>query len=100
VFLHPGTQEEYALARVERKISKGYKGFEFDTSKTVTLEQDLSRRDLTINAIAQTKNGDLVDPFNGQEDLDNGLLRHVSDAFSEDPVRVLRVARFAACFIN
>ncbi|CAC9448107.1 CCA tRNA nucleotidyltransferase (EC 2.7.7.72) [uncultured Gammaproteobacteria bacterium] len=98
VFLHPGTQEEYALARVERKISKGYKGFEFDTANTVTLEQDLSRRDLTINAIAQTKNGDLVDPFNGQEDLDNGLLRHVSDAFSEDPVRVLRVARFAARF--
>lgn len=98
VFLHPGTQEEYALARVERKISKGYKGFEFDTSKTVTLEQDLSRRDLTINAIAQTKDGDLVDLFNGQEDLDNGLLRHVSDAFSEDPVRVLRVARFAARF--
>ena len=98
VFLHPGTQEEYALARVERKISKGYKGFEFDTSKTVTLEQDLSRRDLTVNAIAQTKDGELVDPFNGQEDLDNGLLRHVSDAFSEDPVRVLRVARFAARF--
>ena len=97
VFLHPGTKEEYALARLERKVSAGYKGFEFDTSSEVTLEQDLSRRDLTINAIAQ--DGDeLIDPFNGQEDLDNGLLRHVSDAFSEDPVRVLRVARFAARF--
>jgi tRNA nucleotidyltransferase (CCA-adding enzyme) len=97
VFLHPGTQEEYALARVERKVGKGYQGFEFDTSKAVTLEQDLSRRDLTINAIAE-KDGILFDPFNGQEDLNNGLLRHVSAAFSEDPVRVLRVARFAARF--
>ncbi len=97
VFLHPGTQEEYALARLERKVGKGYKGFEFDTSKTVTLEQDLSRRDLTINAIAE-QDGELFDPFNGQSDLDNGLLKHVSDAFSEDPVRVLRVARFAARF--
>ncbi|MDC9715241.1 MAG: polynucleotide adenylyltransferase [Gammaproteobacteria bacterium] len=97
VFLHPGTQEEYALARVEQKIAKGYKGFEFDTSKSVTLEQDLSRRDLTINAIAQ-KEGELFDPFNGQEDLNNGILRHVSVAFSEDPVRILRVARFAARF--
>ncbi len=97
VFLHPGTQEEYALARLERKISVGYKGFEFDTSSQVTLEQDLSRRDLTINAIAQ-KADELFDPFNGQEDLNNGILRHVSDAFSEDPVRVLRVARFAARF--
>ncbi|MBW5290533.1 MAG: tRNA nucleotidyltransferase [Candidatus Ruthia sp. Asou_11_S2] len=97
VFLHPGTQEEYALARLERKIGKGYKGFEFDTSKAVTLEQDLFRRDLTINAIAQ-KADELFDPFNGQEDLNNGILRHVSDAFSEDPVRVLRVARFAARF--
>lgn len=95
VFLHPGTQEEYALARVERKIGKD---FEFDTSKSVTLEQDLSRRDLTINAIAQAKDGELIDPFNGREDLENGLLKHVSDAFSEDPVRVLRVARFAARF--
>lgn len=100
VFLHPGTQEEYALARLERKVGKGYTGFEFDTSKSVTLEQDLSRRDLTINAIAQdTRHGDeLFDPFNGQSDLNEGLLRHVSDAFSEDPVRVLRVARFAARF--
>ncbi len=97
VFLHPGTQEEYALARLERKVGAGYKGFEFDTSNAVTLEQDLSRRDLTINAIAQ-KNGELIDPFNGQEDLNNGLLKHVSDAFCEDPVRVLRVARFAARF--
>ncbi|BAS67329.1 MAG: polynucleotide adenylyltransferase [Gammaproteobacteria bacterium] len=97
VFLHPGTQEEYALARIERKVGKGYTGFEFDTSKGVTLEQDLSRRDLTINAIAKC-NGELFDPFNGQEDLNNGLLQHVSDAFSEDPVRVLRVARFAAQF--
>ncbi|SFV88651.1 tRNA nucleotidyltransferase [hydrothermal vent metagenome] len=97
VFLHPGTQEEYALARVERKVSKGYKGFEFDTSKSVTLEQDLSRRDLTINAIAQ-KDGVLFDPFNGQSDLNNGLLKHISKAFSEDPVRILRVARFAARF--
>jgi tRNA nucleotidyltransferase (CCA-adding enzyme) len=100
VFLHPGTQEEYALARLERKVSKGYKGFEFDTTKTVTLEQDLSRRDLTINAIAQDvrNNNELFDPFDGQSDLNKGLLRHVSDAFSEDPVRVLRVARFAARF--
>ena len=97
VFLHPGTQEEYALARLERKVGKGYNGFEFDTSKAVTLEQDLSRRDLTINAIAD-KDGELFDPFNGQEDLNNGLLKHVSNAFSEDPVRVLRVARFAARF--
>ncbi|SFV85152.1 tRNA nucleotidyltransferase [hydrothermal vent metagenome] len=97
VFLHPGTQEEYALARVERKVGKGYKGFEFDTSKSVTLEQDLSRRDLTINAIAE-RNGELFDPFNGQADLNNGLLKHVSEAFSEDPVRVLRVARFSAQF--
>ncbi len=100
VFLHPGTQEEYALARLERKVGKGYKGFEFDTSKAVTLEQDLSRRDLTINAIAQDirNNNELFDPFNGQSDLNEGLLRHVSDAFSEDPVRVLRIARFAARF--
>ncbi len=97
VFLHPGTQEEYALARVERKVGKGYKGFEFDTSKSVTLEQDLSRRDLTINAIAQ-KDGVLFDPFNGQADLNNGLLKHISTAFGEDPVRILRVARFAARF--
>jgi tRNA nucleotidyltransferase (CCA-adding enzyme) len=99
VFLHPGTQEEYALARLERKVEKGYKGFEFDTANTVTLEQDLQRRDLTINAIAKNpQTGELFDPFNGRDDLDAGLLRHVSKAFSEDPVRVLRVARFAARF--
>ncbi len=97
VFLHPDTQEEYALARLEHKVGAGYQGFEFDTSYEVTLEQDLSRRDLTINAIAQD-GGVLIDPFNGQYDLENGLLKHVSDAFSEDPVRVLRVARFAARF--
>lgn len=97
VFLHPGTQEEYALARVERKVGKGYKGFAFDTSKAVTLEQDLSRRDLTMNAIAEC-DGMLFDPFNGQQDLNNGLIKHVSRAFSEDPVRILRVARFAAQF--
>ncbi len=99
VFLHPGTQEEYALARLERKVGKGYQGFEFDTSSQVTLEQDLSRRDLSINAMAQDiRNDELFDPFKGQDDLNNGLLRHVSDAFGEDPVRVLRVARFAARF--
>ncbi len=98
VFLHPQTKEEYALARLERKVGLGYKGFEFDTSKAVTLEQDLSRRDLTINAIAKDKIGEIVDPFGGREDIDNGLLRHVSEAFSEDPVRVLRIARFAARF--
>lgn len=97
VFLHPSTQEEYALARIESKVSSGYKGFEFNVSKKVTLKQDLSRRDLTINAMAQ-KDGILFDPFNGQEDLNNGLLKHVSAAFSEDPVRILRVARFAAQF--
>ncbi|ABL01986.1 Polynucleotide adenylyltransferase region [Candidatus Ruthia magnifica str. Cm (Calyptogena magnifica)] len=97
VFLHPGTQEEYALARLERKIGTGYKGFKFDISSQVTLEQDLFRRDLTINAMAQ-KAGELFDPFNGQEDLNNGILRHVSNAFSEDPVRILRIARFAARF--
>lgn len=97
VFLDPENKEEYALARKERKVGKGYKGFEFDTSTSVTLEQDLSRRDLTINAMAM-KDGILFDPFHGQEDLNNGLLKHVSDAFSEDPVRVLRVARFAARF--
>ncbi len=99
VFLHPETQEEYALARIERKVGIGYKRFEFDVSSSVTLEQDLSRRDLTINAIAQ-KGDELFDPFNGQEDINNGILRHVSNDFSEDPVRVLRVARFAAYFKN
>ena len=97
VFLHPHTQQEYALARLERKVGAGYKGFEFDTSAKVSLLQDLSRRDLTINAIAE-KDGELIDPFNGQADLHNGLLKHISAAFAEDPVRVLRTARFAARF--
>ena len=96
VFLHPDTKEEYALARTERKVSRGYRGFEFNTSLDVTLEQDLQRRDLTINAIAQSKSGQLVDPWNGQTDLQNRILRHVSPAFAEDPLRVLRVARFHA----
>lgn len=94
VFLHPQTHEEFALARVERKIGPGYHGFEFSSDKSVTLEEDLSRRDLTINAIARTQSGELIDPFNGKQDLDNRILRHVSKAFIEDPVRVLRVARF------
>ena len=98
VFLHPKTHEEYALARTERKSGVGYTGFDVDSSEKVTLEQDLMRRDLTINAIAQTPDGNLIDPFNGHQDLKNRVLRHVSDAFIEDPVRVLRVARFAARF--
>lgn len=98
VFLHPQTQEEYALARTERKTGKGYYGFECYAAPDVTLEEDLSRRDLTINAMAATEQGDIIDPFNGQQDLKNKILRHVSPAFSEDPVRILRVARFAARF--
>lgn len=98
VFLHPETKEEYALARTERKVAGGYHGFTFDTSTKVTLEEDLKRRDLTINAIAKTDDGELVDPYNGQADLKNKILRHVSPAFAEDPVRVLRIARFAARF--
>lgn len=98
VFLHPDSHEEYALARVERKTGPGYHGFEFTTDSSVTLEEDLSRRDLTINAIAQRDDGELVDPFNGQKDVDNRVLRHVSHAFVEDPVRILRVARFMARF--
>ena len=96
VFLHPRTQEEYALARTERKTARGYHGFEFRTAPDVTLEQDLARRDLTINAIARDEDGQLIDPFNGAADLKAGVLRHVSAAFAEDPVRILRVARFAA----
>ena len=96
VFLHPETKEEYALARTERKVSRGYHGFEFNTSQDVTLEQDLQRRDLTINAIAQSDSGKIIDPWNGQMDLQNKILRHVSPAFAEDPLRVLRVARFHA----
>lgn len=96
VFLHPKTKEEYALARKEQKTGPGYQGFEFDTAKTVTLEQDLKRRDLTINAMAMDKCNSIIDPYNGQHDLQNKQLRHVSDAFIEDPLRVLRVARFYA----
>ena len=98
VFLHPETHEEYALARTERKTAPGYKGFVVHASPDVTLEEDLRRRDLTINALAEAADGTLIDPFNGRADLDQGLLRHVSDAFVEDPVRILRVARFAARF--
>lgn len=99
VFLHPKTKEEYALARTERKTGKGYYGFETNTSKTVTLEEDLSRRDITINAMAETENGKIVDPFQGLTDLKNKILRHVTLAFKEDPVRILRIARFAARFV-
>jgi tRNA nucleotidyltransferase (CCA-adding enzyme) len=98
VFLHPETKEEYALARTERKSGKGYKGFTFHTSKVITLEEDLARRDLTINAIAENHTGKLIDPFNGKQDIEDKILRHVSPAFVEDPLRVLRVARFAARF--
>lgn len=98
VFLHPETKEEYALARTERKTAKGYKGFVFHATPDVTLEEDLKRRDLTINAMAQSEDGKLIDPFNGQEDIKQKQLRHVSPAFAEDPVRILRLARFAARF--
>jgi tRNA nucleotidyltransferase (CCA-adding enzyme) len=98
VFLHPKTHEEYALARTERKTAPGYYGFTVHAAPDVTLEEDLLRRDLTINAIAESEDGQLIDPFNGQQDLAERLLRHVSPAFSEDPVRILRVARFAARF--
>ena len=98
VFLHPQTKEEYALARTERKTAPGYTGFETRAGPDITLEEDLLRRDLTINAMAETPDGELIDPYNGQDDLDNGLLRHVSPAFAEDPVRILRIARFAARF--
>lgn len=96
VFLHPTTHEEYALARTERKVAAGYKGFSFYAAPEVTLEDDLRRRDLTVNAIAEDDQGALIDPFNGQRDLEQRILRHVSPAFAEDPVRILRVARFAA----
>ena len=96
VFLHPKTHEEYALARTERKIGAGYTGFSCYSAPDVTIEDDLLRRDLTINAIAQDESGEIIDPFHGVIDLDKRILRHVSDAFSEDPLRVLRVARFAA----
>ena len=94
VFLHPKTNEEYALARTERKTGHGYHGFNFYFGKEVTLEEDLSRRDLTINAIAKDAKGDLIDPFNGQEDIKNKVFKHVSPAFSEDPLRAIRLARF------
>lgn len=96
VFLHPQTKEEYALARTERKTGKGYGGFSFYCGDEVTLEDDLIRRDLTINAMAEDNAGNIIDPYNGQQDLADKLLRHVSPAFAEDPVRILRIARFAA----
>src|SRR5688572_28478050 len=98
VFLHPETHEEYALARTERKSGRGYKGFQVHAAPEVTLEEDLKRRDLTINAIAKAEDGALTDPFGGRKDLGARVLRHVSEAFAEDPVRILRVARFAARF--
>ncbi len=98
VFLHPDTHEEYALARTERKTAPGYKGFRVHAAPDVTLEDDLCRRDITVNAMAEAPDGTIVDPFGGQEDLRNGVLRHVSPAFKEDPVRILRVARLAARF--
>lgn len=96
VFLHPETHEEYALARTERKVGRGYQGFEFYADPTVSLEDDLKRRDLTINAIARDEDGTLIDPYGGQQDLHNKVFKHVSEAFAEDPVRILRLARFAA----
>lgn len=98
VFLHPKTHAEYALARTERKTAPGYKGFVFHTDASVTLEEDLIRRDLTINAMAQDEDGSIVDPFGGKRDLEQRIFRHVSPAFAEDPVRILRIARFAARF--
>lgn len=100
VFLHPRTNEEYALARMERKTKPGYQGFEFDTSPEVTLEEDLQRRDLTINAMAETTDGELVDPYHGRQDLNDRVLRHVSTAFAEDPVRILRIGRFLARYAH
>ena len=100
VFLHPETRDEHALARTERKSGHGYTGFTVHCDPGVTLEEDLQRRDLTINAIAQTEDGEYVDPYGGRADIDNKLLRHVSDAFVEDPLRVLRTARFAARYAH
>jgi tRNA nucleotidyltransferase (CCA-adding enzyme) len=100
VFLHPQSKEEYALARTERKTAPGYHGFTFHASPEVTLEEDLVRRDLTINAMAQDTEGRIIDPFHGREDLQNGRLRHVSEAFVEDPVRILRIARYAARYAS
>lgn len=96
VFLHPVSKEEYALARIERKIDEGHRGFECFSAPTVTLEEDLKRRDLTINAIAKAEDGTMIDPYHGQKDLKDKVLRHVSSAFIEDPLRILRIARFAA----
>src|SRR5215472_12059079 len=100
VFLHPQTHEEYALARLERKVGLGYRGFTTQFSPDVTLEEDLKRRDLTINAMAETPSGEVIDPYGGRQDLEARLLRHVSEAFVEDPVRILRVARFAARYAD
>ncbi|HWP12550.1 MAG TPA: multifunctional CCA addition/repair protein, partial [Ramlibacter sp.] len=100
VFLHPQSREEYALARTERKTARGYHGFAFHAEPNVTLEQDLARRDLTINAMAQDPAGRLIDPYGGRADLENRVLRHVTVAFREDPVRILRVARLAARFAD
>jgi tRNA nucleotidyltransferase (CCA-adding enzyme) len=100
VFLHPQTKEEYALARTERKTGPGYTGFTTSAGPDITLEEDLLRRDLTINAMAETANGELIDPYGGKDDLERRLLRHVSPAFAEDPVRILRIARFAARFAS
>lgn len=100
VFLHPQTREEYALARTERKTAQGYKGFAVHAAPDVTLEEDLIRRDLTINAMAMTEKGEIIDPYSGQKDLENKIFRHVSPAFKEDPVRILRVARFAARYAH
>jgi len=100
VFIHPKSGEEYALARTERKSGHGYTGLNFNTNSNVSLEEDLERRDLTINAIAQDDSGNLIDPFNGQKDILEKKLRHVSNAFSEDPLRVLRIARFKSDLDN
>ena len=100
VFIHPNTKEEYALARTERKVGHGYAGFEFYTATDVTLEQDLIRRDITINAMAMDRNGTIIDPYNGLDDLNNRVIRHLSNTFVEDPLRVLRVARFYTCYAN
>jgi tRNA nucleotidyltransferase (CCA-adding enzyme) len=100
VFLHPQSGEEYALARTERKSAAGYHGFHFDTSPQISIEYDLGRRDLTINAIARGPDGELIDPYHGRADIEARMLRHVSEAFAEDPVRILRVAKFAARFAS
>lgn len=100
VFLHPQTKEEYALARTERKNGRGYQGFDCYSAPSVTLEEDLQRRDLTINALAEDEQGNIIDPYNGQRDIENKILRHVSDAFAEDPLRVLRTARFFARYYH